>query len=237
MNPEFFVRHRSLLSDEQWKIIRNSAFIVAGAGGLGSHVLDLLVRLGVSRLEIWDPGILDEPDLNRQSLYVREDLGKPKAIKAAERLKAIHPDITLIPVVKALGPYDLPGRELGEVDICFDCLDSFPARAGLEAALVNVWNQRNKPGLLVHGGVVGYYGQVAVLNPPSFGYADLLGPDFASMANPPKPVMPHSVSLVGSYQVGELLRYLDNPDKNGNERSMVAVDGLTFNNEIIRIKK
>ncbi len=237
MNSEYFSRHRPLLSDEQWEFVRNAAFVVVGAGGLGSHVLDLLVRLGVTRLEVWDPGILDEPDLNRQSLYTREDLGRPKAERAEKRLRAIHPDITIVPVVKALNRNDRPGKHLGGTDICFDCLDSFSARAGLETALVRVWEEQNRPGLLVHGGVTGYYGQAAVLNPPSFGYADLLGSDFAGRENPPKPVMPHTAALVASVQVGEFLRFIGQPFALREEADLIALDGRTFQSDVMQIKK
>ena len=237
MNVEYFTRHRPLLTEEQWAFLRTGAFVVAGAGGLGSYVLDLLVRMGVSRLEVWDPGILDEPDLNRQSLYTREDLGRSKVYCAEKRLRAIHPDITFIPVVKALKKYDRPGKHLGGVDICFDCLDSFSARAGLEIALVRVWEQQNRPGLLVHGGITGYYGQAAVLTPPSFGYADLLGPDFGCREDPPKPVMPHTAAMVASVQVGEFLRYIGGWEKSKEETDLIALDSRMFQSEVIRIKK
>ena len=237
MNSEYFTRHRPLLTQEQWNIIRTATYVVAGAGGLGSHVLDLLVRLGVTRLEVWDSGILDEPDLNRQSLYTRGDLGKPKVLCAEKRLRAIHPDITIEPVLKALTEYDSPGKSLGGADVCFDCLDSFSARAGLETALVRVWEQQNRPGLLVHGAVSGYYGQAAVLFPPSFGYTDLLGAGYAGRENPPKPVMPHSAALVASVQVGEFIRFIGESENQRDSVDLIALDGRTFQSEVLRIKK
>lgn len=252
----WFARHRPLLSDRQWEIIREARVVVAGAGGLGSHVLDLIVRLGVRRLEIWDPGVLDEPDLNRQSLYVHADLGRPKVEAAVERLRAIVPDAHIEGAAEAVTPASPLGRHIGGVDICFDCLDSFAARGALEAAALERWNRMpgepagstprrnlNTPGsddiadvprVIVHGGVTGYYGQVVVLRPPEVGYAAVFGNDFARTEAAPKPVMPHAVAIVAATQVAELLRWLVNPAEPTRAR-LVILDALSADNSVIEV--
>ena len=251
-----FARHRPLLSDRQWEIIREARIVVAGAGGLGSHVLDLIVRLGVRRLEIWDPGVLDEPDLNRQSLYVHADLGRPKVEAAVERLRAIVPDAHIEGVAEAVTPASPLGRHIGGVDICFDCVDSFAARGALEAAVVERWNRASGeiadsipranlgtrgsddgediPHAIVHGGVTGYYGQVVVLRPPEVGYAAVFGNDFARTEAALKPVMPHSVAIVAATQVAELLRWLVNPEEPTRAR-LVVLDALSADNRVIEV--
>jgi Dinucleotide-utilizing enzymes involved in molybdopterin and thiamine biosynthesis family 1 len=49
-----------------------------------------------------DHGIVDEPDLNRQILYDRNDLGKSKVKVAGEKLKMINPECNLITIDKTL---------------------------------------------------------------------------------------------------------------------------------------
>ncbi len=251
-----FVRHRPLLSDTQWAIIRGARIVVAGAGGLGSHVLDLIVRLGVNHLEIWDPGVLDEPDLNRQSLYVHADLGRLKVEAAVERLRTIVPGAHIEGVAEAVTPDSALGRRIDGVDICFDCLDSFAARGALESAAVASWNYTadktvssisetnlhtpapdhttDIPRIIVHGGVTGYYGQVVVLRPPEVGYAAVFGDDFARTEAAPKPVMPHSVAIVAATQVAELLRWLVNPEVPTRAR-LVVLDALSADNRVIEV--
>ncbi|MDH3960971.1 MAG: ThiF family adenylyltransferase, partial [Desulfuromonadales bacterium] len=54
---------------EKQKIIEESSLLIAGVGGLGATVSQLLVRAGIGRLFLVDDGRLDWPDLNRQTLY------------------------------------------------------------------------------------------------------------------------------------------------------------------------
>lgn len=74
-----YVRHRSLLPDPAWQRLAQVRCVVAGAGGLGSTVIMLLNRLGPVQLDVWDPGVVDEPDLNRQLLSTPADIGERKA--------------------------------------------------------------------------------------------------------------------------------------------------------------
>jgi molybdopterin/thiamine biosynthesis adenylyltransferase len=48
--PDRYLRHADLLGAELWRRLRTLRVLVAGAGGLGTHVLDLLVRMAPLRL-------------------------------------------------------------------------------------------------------------------------------------------------------------------------------------------
>lgn len=245
--PPFFARHRPLLSDRQWESLRSLRYLVAGAGGLGSNVLDQLVRLGVAHLEVWDPGVLDEPDLNRQSLYTRMDLGRPKVEAARERLAAIHPDIELHVVSRAIEASSALGGSIGGVDICFDCLDTAAARRGLEHALVDLWTRAGSqdadasddpggiesPRILVHGGVSGFTGQVVVFRPPAFRYRDVFGDAQGPAPSRPLPVLPSAVVLVAATQIAEHLRFLENPDAAAR---LISIDARELRHDVVELK-
>ena len=51
------------------KKIFNSKILVVGAGGLGSPVIDLLVRAGVGFLGVIEDDKVDYSNLHRQTLY------------------------------------------------------------------------------------------------------------------------------------------------------------------------
>jgi len=134
------------------KLFKSTVF-VAGAGGLGCTVLSLIVRIGVKNIYLIDHGIVDEPDLNRQILYDRNDLGKSKVKVAGEKLKMINPECNLITIDKTLDEkFILPA-----VDIVIDCLEGFRSKLILD----DLCQRKSIP--LVHAGVGKFSGQVMTL--------------------------------------------------------------------------
>lgn len=147
-----FQRHSELLKDCMQKLFKSTIF-VAGAGGLGCTVLSLIVRIGVKNIYLIDHGIVDEPDLNRQILYDRNDLGKSKVKVAGEKLKMINPECNLITIDKTLDEkFILPA-----VDIVIDCLEGFKSKLILD----DLCQRKSIP--LVHAGVGKFSGQVTTL--------------------------------------------------------------------------
>jgi adenylyltransferase/sulfurtransferase len=69
--------------------------LVIGAGGLGSPVLAYLAAAGVGRIVVVDDDTVDVTNLQRQILYDTADVGAPKAHRAAERLRALNPQIAI----------------------------------------------------------------------------------------------------------------------------------------------
>ena len=65
---------------EDWdqQVLEKQAVLVLGIGGLGSVVVMNLLRLGVGRIYMVDYDVVDEHNLNRQLLFSRADIGKPK---------------------------------------------------------------------------------------------------------------------------------------------------------------
>lgn len=71
---------------------------IVGLGGLGSHVVQQLCYLGVGRLTLIDPDIVEVSNLNRLVGATAEDaqLGTPK-VRVAERLvRAVDADIEVV---------------------------------------------------------------------------------------------------------------------------------------------
>ena len=69
--------------------------LVVGAGGLGVPVLQYLAAAGVGRIGIVDGDVVEGSNLHRQPLYGIADVGRPKAVVAAERLAGINGDAHL----------------------------------------------------------------------------------------------------------------------------------------------
>ncbi len=65
--------------------------LVIGAGGLGSPALQYLAAAGVGRIGIVDDDVVDETNLQRQTIFSTADVGRKKAEVAAERLRGLNP--------------------------------------------------------------------------------------------------------------------------------------------------
>ena len=221
MEENRYMRHRPLISDSAWTRLCETPVLLAGVGGLGSHVLESLSRLGPLTLELWDPGVLNTPDLNRQILYAEADLGRPKVEAAAERLSQINGELTIWPVHGALsaGAFDAESSLVGEPFVLFDCLDSFGARGELE----KIRKESSCP--VFHGGVDGWFGQATTFLGSGAGYEGAFGPEFASIPAGPKPILPQTVAAIASFQVSEYLHWCENPEKTPLSSAMLMYDG------------
>ncbi|MGL2966795.1 ThiF family adenylyltransferase [Flavobacterium sp. XGLA_31] len=71
--------------------------LVIGAGGLGCPVLQNLAGAGVGHIGIVDGDVVEETNLHRQFLYVKEDCGKLKVKVAAEAILKQNPEVEVIP--------------------------------------------------------------------------------------------------------------------------------------------
>ncbi len=193
-----YARHSGLFSEAQFARIQETRVLVAGAGGLGSTVLQLLARYGFGEIHFYDDGILDPPDLNRQILYTSRDLGVPKAPTAKDLLQAINPDVTII----AHGEILSVDSRVPEVDLVMDCLDNFAGRLLLDARFF----RQQIP--VIHGGVSAFFGQVTTLVPGSTsGLADIYGE--CNMQDTPgcsKDIYPPVVTAVASVQASEAVK-------------------------------
>jgi molybdopterin/thiamine biosynthesis adenylyltransferase len=78
--------------------IRSQTISMAGFGGVGSIVVELLARWGITRFRLLDMDKYDITNINRQIFATPENLGCFKAEVAAKRIKQINPycDIEMV---------------------------------------------------------------------------------------------------------------------------------------------
>lgn len=158
MNPRY-IRHYQLAGfgpDAQRKL-GGSAVLVVGAGGLGCPVLQYLAASGVGRIGVVDHDVIELGNLQRQVLFTTAEIGLPKAAVAAEKLKALNPEIRVEPYVTYLSATNAAALIEG-YDLVVDCTDNFTARY----LLGDCCRLLDKP--LVFGAIFRYEGQVAVFN-------------------------------------------------------------------------
>ena len=128
---------------------------VIGAGGLGAPALTYLAAAGVGEITLFDPDTVDATNLHRQVLFTEADLGRSKAVAAAEHLHAQSPPVTVRAVVETLTPANALGLLSGH-DLVMDGTDNFPTRYLASDACEIL----DLP--LVWGSILAFSGQVSV---------------------------------------------------------------------------
>ncbi len=212
----FFARHLFLLGKDNFEFLNSSCVLIAGIGGLGCIVAELLVRTGVRKLILIDKGKIDEPDLNRQIFYTIDDIGKYKVEIAQKRLYSIFRDKFLISI-KAFNEkisLDLLEKifEKNKINVIADCLDNYESRFIIDEFSFN----KDIP--LVHGGVNSLYGQVITITHQKIKrLKDIfkgLDQKQSSIIN----VFPQSVFVIGTIQSIEIIKIIINKKENNIDK-------------------
>src|SRR6266849_8746591 len=81
----------------QHRLLRAKVLLI-GAGGLGSPTALYLAAAGVGTLGLMDGDTVDITNLQRQVLHTTADIGKPKVESGTRTLKALNPDVNVIPL-------------------------------------------------------------------------------------------------------------------------------------------
>ena len=228
--PEFTI--------EGQKRLKNASVLIIGTGGLGCPTLLYLAAAGVGTIGIVDFDVVDLSNLQRQVLFTLEDIGKPKAICAAERLAKLNPAISIIPIQQKLTSENALNI-IKDYDLVADGSDNFPTRYLVNDACVLL----NKPN--VHGSIFRFEGQVSVFN---FLREDgSRGPNYRDIyPTPPPPGLVQSCAeggvlgvlpgIIGSIQASETLKVLA---KIGDplDGRLFIFDALSFETRVMKIKK
>jgi molybdopterin/thiamine biosynthesis adenylyltransferase/rhodanese-related sulfurtransferase len=140
----------------QHKLLQAKVLVI-GAGGLGCPALQYLAAAGVGTIGIVDDDVVALSNLHRQILYSVNDIGLPKATRAAAILSNLNPEINIIAYAERLSTQNALSI-MEPYDIILDGTDNFATRYMINDACVLL----DKP--LVYGAVSQHEGQVAIFN-------------------------------------------------------------------------
>lgn len=90
-NKNWLNRTEALIGKESLGKLQNSNIVVFGLGGVGSYVVEGLVRAGIQNMCIIDKDIVDITNINRQLIADTETVGKAKVDVQEERILKINP--------------------------------------------------------------------------------------------------------------------------------------------------
>jgi sulfur-carrier protein adenylyltransferase/sulfurtransferase len=134
---ERYQRHLSLqeIGSEGQERLKAARVLVVGAGGLGSPAALYLAAAGCGTLGLIDGDRVELSNLQRQVLFSSADIGQPKAVRGAEHLAALNPDIRV-----NAHPMELTANNVGELfsqyDLILDGTDRLAAHYLISDACV-----------------------------------------------------------------------------------------------------
>lgn len=125
-----FSRTELLIGKENIEKLNKSKVAVFGIGGVGSFVVEGLVRAGIGNFILVDDDKVCLTNLNRQIIATRKTVGKPKVEVAKERILDINPNCN----VEIYQEFFMPDSDEildDTVDYIVDCVDTVTAKIEL----------------------------------------------------------------------------------------------------------
>ena len=100
---EIFNRLKLLIGEEKLQSLHQKTVAVFGLGGVGSYVIEGLVRSGIGNSVIIDGDKVDITNINRQIIATTKTVGRLKVDVAKERIKEINPNVKVIKYAEFVG--------------------------------------------------------------------------------------------------------------------------------------
>lgn len=179
--------------------------LIIGAGGLGAPIALYLAAAGVGTIGIADADVVDVTNLQRQVIHFTPDIGKPKVESAAEKMRAINPDVTVRTYQEWIRAANIAGL-LADYDFVIDGTDNFATKFLINDACV----LGKKP--YSHGGILRFAGQTLTVKPGESACYRCIFP-----APPPKHAIPTCSEagvigvlpgVIGTIQATEAIKFL-----------------------------
>lgn len=220
--------------------LKASRVVMIGAGGLGCPASETLVRAGLGQVQLIDDDVIEASNLQRQTLFLPEDMGKPKALTAAEMLNKINPLINARGTVARLSEdnaYELLDMASGKPDLLLDCTDNFATRD-----IINRISVRYQIPLL-SASAIAMQGQLALYEPhlDTGCYHCVFGSvmpdaeaDERSCAN--SGVLASTTAIMGGLQANAALQYLG-LTKNPLTNKLLIWDGSQMQQRLMGYRK
>lgn len=220
--------------EEGQTALSNATILILGAGALGSHVAELLARMGAHHLAIVDMDIVELSNLHRQALYTENDANNmvPKVHAVKQKIAHINSNVDVQTYYQEINSTNIEDI-LKDVnpDIVIDGMDHFKIRYLINEAC----HKHHIP--WVYGAAVGSKGTVYGI--------DFKGPCLKCLLKqiPTSAescaingVLPPVISQVASYEVSEAIRYLSGQEFSHKLITLDAfnIDYKTMNIDILK---
>lgn len=125
---EQFKRLEILIGKDKLSKLNNCHILVIGLGGVGSYVVESLVRSGVCNLTIIDFDKIDITNLNRQVMTNLNNIGNLKTDEIEKRSKTINKNIKINKINEFITKDNIDLLFKEKIDYLIDCQDTIETK-------------------------------------------------------------------------------------------------------------
>ena len=126
-----FIRSELLLGEGSINTLKSKTILVFGCGGVGSYVIEGLVRTGISNFIIVDNDIVSKSNINRQIIATANTVGKSKVEVTKERILSINQAANVKTFETFILEYSLETICFENVDYVVDCIDTISGKIAI----------------------------------------------------------------------------------------------------------
>ena len=238
LDNEYFERYKrhiliKNIGGQGQKKLGQAKVLLVGLGGIGSTILQQLAAAGVGKIGLVDQDTVALSNLQRQTIYKYEDIGRKKVSVASSFVKKLNKNVDICEYDFFLSA-DNPRDIIGKYDVVLDGTDNMESRELINRLCV----KQHKP--LIFGGVSGWEGLVSL-----FIYKDsaCFSCIFTNFEKRPalfdcntEGVLGVTTSLVGTLMVAETIKLICNTGQLLTNKLLIC-DTLTGATEILNIQK
>ncbi len=128
---EWLSRTEKLIGKDALDKLASSRVAVFGAGGVGSFVIEGLVRSGVGAIDVVDNDKVSLSNLNRQLIATLDTVGMDKTAVVRERIKSINPDCKVTEHKMFFLPETADVFDFSVYDYVVDAIDTVAGKLAL----------------------------------------------------------------------------------------------------------
>ena len=199
------------------KKISSANVLIIGMGGLGCPLLTYLAASGVGKIGIVDFDKVEISNLNRQTLFNTNDIGKFKVDQAKKAVNKINSKIKIIPFKIKLTSKNIK-KIFNKFSIICDGTDNYNTRY-----LINDYCVKNKK-TLISSAISKFDGQLMKFNfrkkGPCYRCFMPSPPDFENNCQT-EGIFSPVAGIMGSLQANEVLKCILNAKDNLNNRVLI----------------
>ena len=126
-----FIRSELLLGEGSINTLKSKTVLVFGCGGVGSYVIEGLVRTGISNFIIVDNDTVSKSNINRQIIATTNTIGKSKVEVTKERILSINPISNVLTYETFILEDSLETINFENVDYVVDCIDTISGKIAI----------------------------------------------------------------------------------------------------------
>jgi len=126
-----FSRTEMLIGKDALDKLSKAKVALFGVGGVGSYVLEALVRAGIGNIDLIDNDDVNITNLNRQIIALHSTIGKSKVEVGEKRAIDINPNVKIKTYKTFFSPENSEEFDFSKYDYVIDAIDSVAGKIEL----------------------------------------------------------------------------------------------------------